>query len=139
MVPRLLKDEFGSGAHVACKHVGGRVADFGSELDGGGPVQRIEYVRLKLLQSLVSENQSDIEFPRLIENDRDFRVALDEIVTFVDVDKARKALLFRQKLPLVRGEQDHRNEKAAHDLHAVFLKEALRDIDEDDFPRAHLG
>src|ERR1700674_256570 len=117
----------------------GGVADFRSELDGGGAVQGVEYVRLKLLQSLVSEDQSDIEFTRLIENDGNFRVAFDEIVTFVDVDEARKALIFGEKLPPVRGEQDHRNEKAAHDCHAVFLKEALGDVNEYYFRGTHLS
>ena len=51
----------------------------------------------------------------------------------------RKALLFGEKLPLMRRKQDHRNEKASHDLHAVLLKEALRDVDENDFRCAHLS
>src|SRR5260370_26923708 len=139
MVLRLLKNELGVGSHVARKRMGSRVADFGSEFDGGGAVQGIEDVRLKLLQSLVREDQSNIQFTRLIENDWNFRVAVDEGVTFVDVDKAWKALVFGEKLALVRRKQEHRNEKASHDLNSVLLKEALRDVDKDDFRGTHLS
>src|SRR6266446_5001952 len=104
MILRLLKDEFGSGSHVACKRMGSRVADFGSEFDGGGAVQGIEDVWLKLLQSLMRKNQPNIEFTRLIKDNGNLRIALDEIVTFVDVDEARKALVFGEKLALVCGE-----------------------------------
>ena len=60
-------------------------------------------MRLKLLQSLMRKNQRDIEFASLIKNDGNFRIAFDEVVTFVDVDETRKAPLFGEKLAFVRG------------------------------------
>lgn len=82
-------------------------------------LERIKHIGLKLLQSLVRQDQTDIEFARLIEDDQDFWIAFDEVVTLVDVDKARETLLFWQKLAFMRGQQDHRDKKSADDFDAI--------------------
>lgn len=139
MVLRLIEDEFRGRSHIARERMGGCVADLRSEFYRGRTIQRVKNVRLHLLQSLMRKDQAYVELTRLVKNDRDLGVTLDEILAFVNVDETGEALLLGKKLALMRGEQDHRNEKPSNDLHTVLLQEALRDIDENNFPSTHFG
>lgn len=92
---RLLDDELGTRPHVARERVGRGVAHLRGKLDGGRAVKRIKYMMLKLLQSLVCQNQADVELARLVENDRDLRVPPDEILALIDVDETWEPLVLR--------------------------------------------